>query len=87
MQNIESIFNQNVISLHDDDILVISINKYELRNLRPQDECEFLNAYIEYLEKIIPNKIIGIPSLIDVGVINRYPKLSDDSNMIETLPF
>ena len=87
MQNIESIFNQNIISLHDDDILVISINKAELRSLKVQDECEFLNAYIEYLEKIIPNKIIGIPSLIDIGVINRYPKFSNDSDVIEALPF
>ena len=87
MQNIESIFNQNVISLHDDDILVIAINKAELRNLKVQDECEFLNAYIEYLEKIIPNKIIGVPSIIDIGVINRYPKFFDDSDTVETLPF
>lgn len=87
MQNIESIFSQNVISLHDDDVLVICINKAELRNLRVQEECEFLNAYIEYLEKIIPNKIIGVPSIIDIGVINRYPKFSDDSDTIETLPF
>ena len=52
-----------------------------------EDECKFLNAYIEYLEKIIPNKIIGVPSLIDIGVINRYSKFSDDSDAIEALPF
>ena len=43
MQDIESIFNQNVISLHDDDILVISIN----RNLGVQEECEGKRVELE----------------------------------------